>query len=133
MRTPIRHAFLALASLVVLGSAVAQDVAMPASSFFEEAKISVNARAKADGYMRVRVTPEGGKAFEATIATEKRMNENEIAKTLFEALEKAATPDYKIDRNAGEHVKIHKTKGSVANFSVEVTFSSPGFSIILDK
>jgi hypothetical protein len=38
-----------------------------------------------------------------------------------------------VDRDAGEHVKIKKAKRDAANFSVEVTFSSPGFSIILDN
>jgi hypothetical protein len=133
MRKYVVTAAAALASVLVLGRVLAADAATPVSTFFEEAKISVNERAKADGYMRVRVTPQNGAPFEATIVTEKRMSENDIAKTLFEALKGAATPDYKIDRNAGEHVKIHKTKGSVADFSVEVTFSSPGFSITLDK
>jgi hypothetical protein len=132
MRRLIRSTLVLVSSLLA-ASAFAQETAQPTSTFFEEAKITVNARAKADGYMRVRVTPEGGQSFEATIATEKRMNENDIAKTLAEALKGTVTPDYEIDRDAGEHVKIRKSKGSVANFSVEVTFSSPGFAIILDK
>ena len=33
----------------------------------------------------------------------------------------------------GEHVKIGKAKRDSADFSVEITFSSPGFSIILDN
>ena len=37
------------------------------------------------------------------------------------------------DRDAGEHVKIDRASKTAPNFSVEVTFSSPGFSIILEN
>ena len=131
MRRQIRPT-LVLVSLLLLGSGAAQEMAQPTSTFFEEAKITVNDRARADGYLRVRVTPEGGQAREATIVTEKRMSENDIAKTLAEALKTAVAPDYEVDKDAGEHVKIRKAKRGTANFSVEITFSSPGFAIILD-
>ena len=124
-------AALALATVVV--SAAAQDAAQPTSTFFEEAKITVNARAHADGYLRVRVQPENGTAHEGTIAIHKHMSENDIAKGIAKALEPVLAPDYKVDRDAGEHVKIKKAKKSVANFSVEIAFSAPGFSIILDN
>jgi hypothetical protein len=133
MRLTSGLAALAVASLA-FGSTLTQGShSAPPSSYFQEAKITVNSRAKADGYMRVVVTPQGGEAFEATIATEQRMRENEIAKTLATALQASATPAYEIDKDAGEHVKIKKAQKSSADFSVEVTFSSPGFSIILDK
>jgi hypothetical protein len=132
MRRQIRPV-IALASLLLLSSAAAQDAVQPASTFFEEAKITVNERARANGYLRVRITPEGGQALEATIVTEKRMNENEIAKTLAEAMKTAFAPAYEADKDAGEHVKIRKAKRDSANFSVEITFSSPGFAIILDN
>jgi hypothetical protein len=123
-----------LASLVLLGTAAAEELAPPPSStFFEEAKITVNDRAHANGYLRVRIVPEKGQAHEATIVTEKRMSENDIAKTLAEALKAQIAPDYRVDRDAGEHVKISKTKRDTANFSVEITFSSPGFAIVLDN
>jgi hypothetical protein len=122
-----------LASFLALGSAAAQDAAQPRSTFFEEAKITVNDRARADGYLRVRITPEKGQARETTIVTARRMSENDIAKTLAEALQAVAAPDYEIDRDAGEHVKIRKAKREAANFSVEISFSSPGFSIVLDN
>lgn len=122
---------LVLASVML--SAAAQDAAVPTSTFFEEAKITVNERARADGYLRVRVQPENGTAHEGTIAIHKRMSENDIAKGIANALEPVLGPDYKVDRDAGEHVKIHKTKKSVANFSVEIAFTAPGFSVILDN
>jgi hypothetical protein len=111
----------------------AEEAALPKSTFFEEAKITVNARAHADGYLRVRVTPENGTPRDATIAVLKRMNENDLAKTLTEALRPALAPDYKVDRDAGEHVKIGRASKAAPNFSVEVTFSAPGFSIILEN
>lgn len=133
MRRDIRQPALVLASLLALGSAAAADTAQPTSTFFEEAKITVNDRAHADGYLRVRIAPENGQAREVTILTAKRMSENDIAKTLAEALTTAAAPDYEVDRDNGEHVKIRKAKHDTANFSVEITFSSPGFSIILEN
>ena len=124
-------AALALAAVVV--SAAAEDAAQPTTTFFEEAKITVNARAHADGYIRVRVQPENGTAHEGTLAIHKRMSENDIAKGIAHALEPVLGPDYKVDRDAGEHVKIKKASKGVANFSVEIAFNAPGFSVILDN
>jgi hypothetical protein len=60
------------------------------------------------------------------------MGENEIAQSLADALRTAVGPDYEIDRDGGENVKIRKTRNEVANLSVEISFSAPGFSIVLD-
>jgi hypothetical protein len=57
------------------------------------------------------------------------MGENEIAEQIAEALRAAIAPDYEVDRDAGEHVKIRKAQREAAPFSVEITFSAPGFSI----
>lgn len=125
-------AALALAAVVVT-SAVAGEATEPKTSYFEEAKITVNARAHADGYLRVRLIPENGTPREATLAIHKHMNENDIAKGIAKALEPELGADYKVDRDAGEHVKLKKAKKSVSNFSVEVAFTAPGFSVILDN
>jgi hypothetical protein len=117
-------------------SALAQPAADgPATvSYFQEAKITVNARAKADGFMRVKLIPEGGgMAREATVAISRRMRENELAKAIAEGLDAALAPDYEADKDAGEHVKLRKSKRDLPNFSVEITFNAPGFSIILDR
>jgi len=121
------------AVLVAAPAAGAEDVALPPSTFFDEAKITVNERARADGYLRVRITPENGASREATIAVTKRMRENEIAKTLAEALGAVVGADYEVDRDAGEHVKIRTANRDVANFALEIAFSAPGFAIILDN
>lgn len=126
---PIAAVFLAAAACV----AQADDSSLPPSTYFEEAKITVNERAREDGYLRVRITPENGAAREATIAVTKRMRENEIAKSLADALAAVVGADYKVDRDAGEHVKIRRAKRDVANFTVEIAFSAPGFAIILDN
>ena len=103
-------------------------------TYFEEAKITVNARAKADGFMRVKLIPEGGGAAkEATVAISRRMRENELAKAIAEGLAAALAPDYEADKDAGEHVKLRKAKRDLPNFSVEITFNAPGFSIVLDN
>jgi hypothetical protein len=126
-------AAIALVLAAVVVSAANKDTDQPTITYFDEAKITVNARAHSDGYIRVRILPENGAAHEATLAIHKHMSENDIAKGIAKALEPAVGADYKIDRDAGEHVKIHKAKKSVANFSVEIAFNSPGFSIILDN
>lgn len=120
-------------TLAVAGVCLAESAELPPSTHFEEAKITVNERARADGYMRVRVTPEGGAGLEATIAVPKRMSENDLAKSIAAALEPAVAPLYKVDRDAGEHVKIKKAERSAPDFSVEIAFSAPGFAVILDQ
>jgi len=125
-------AALALAAIVVT-SASAGEVAEPKATYFDEAKITVNARAHADGYLRVRLIPENGTPHEATLAIHKHMSENDIAKGIAKALEPELGTDYKVDRDAGEHVKLKKANKSVPKFSVEVAFTAPGFSVILDN
>lgn len=133
MLKSITRCTIGLAFAAIAFSAAAQDTAEHKSSFFEHAKITVNERARAEGFLRVRLTPENGEAREATIDVHKRMSENDIAKTLAAALKAQVGPDYDVDRDAGEHVKIRKAKRDTPNFSVEITFSAPGFAIILDN
>src|SRR5262245_14853874 len=109
------------------------DGAAHKSTYFGEAKITINDRAHEDGFLTVSVQPENGAAREATVDLHKHMSENDIAKGIANALEPVLAPDYKIDRDAGEHVKIHKAQRSAPNFSVAITFNSPGFSIILEN
>jgi hypothetical protein len=122
---------MAAAAAAFAGSGFAED-ARPSSTYFEEAKITVNARAHADGFMRVRIVPEDGAPVEATFPIEKRMHENELARGITDSLNAVLGPNYEADKDGGEHVKIRKTKRGVANFSVEITFNAPGFSVILD-
>ena len=82
--------------------------------------------------MRVRVVPENGAPREATLAIAKRMNENELARGIADALNTVLGPEYEADKDGGEHVKIRKKTRDAANFSVEITFNAPGFSVILD-
>jgi hypothetical protein len=123
-----------VAAAVLVGSAAAAfaEATGPTSVYFEEAKITVNARANADGFMRVRVVPENGAAIEATFPIEKRMHENELARGIADSLNAVLGPNYEADKDGGEHVKIRKNQRDVANFSVEITFNAPGFSVILD-
>jgi hypothetical protein len=127
----MRSLALLLAAVALPGSAFA-DESGPTTTYFEEAKITVNARAQADGFMRVRVVPEQGDAREATLAIPKRMKENELARGITDALNTVLGPEYVADKDAGEHVKIRKETRDAANFSVEITFNAPGFSVVLD-
>jgi hypothetical protein len=129
----IRRFAIAVIGAASVLSVGAQDAAAPPSTLFAEAKITVNDRARAAGYLRVRLQPDQGEPREATIAVEKRMSENDIAKSLTEALTAAVGVDYRVDRDGGEHVKIRKANRNVADFFVEIAFSAPGFAIVLEN
>jgi hypothetical protein len=120
-----------VASAAFAGAGFAEE-GRPVSTYFDDAKLTVNARAQADGFMRVRVIPENGVPREATVAIAKRMNENELARDIADALNAVLGPEYVADKDGGEHVKIRKETRDAANFSVEVTFNAPGFAVILD-
>ena len=124
--------FAAVLSGMLAVSAFAEEAAHKAS-YFDFAKITINERARADGFLRVRLTPENGAAREATIDIHKRESENDIAKNIAVALEPLLGPDYEAERTAGEHVKLKKKSKQAANFAVEITFNVPGFSIVLEN
>jgi hypothetical protein len=126
---------LALASFGSM-TAAQEQVALaqtPKVSYFESAKITVNAKARADGFMRVRVIPENGTPREATFDVLRRMNENDLASQIAIGLNKVLAPDYVADKDNGEHVKIERKTREAANFAVEITFNAPGFSVILEN
>jgi hypothetical protein len=127
----------ALLGFVTVGALLGSSTALPQSgtlptTFHDEAEFSINQGASADGFLRVAIQPQGGSKREAAIAVTSRMGENEIAQQIADALRPAVGPDYEVDRDAGEHVKIRKARREAADFSVEITFSAPGFSIVLD-
>jgi len=130
--TTMRTLMAVLVAAAFTGFGVAQE-ARPTVTYFDEAKITVNARAHADGFIRVRILPENGTPLEATMPIRKRENENELARTITDGLNAVIAPAYAADKDGGEHVKIKKKSHDAANFSVEVTFNSPGFSVILDN
>jgi len=123
----------ALVAAAFTGSALAAKEPPATATYFDEAKITVNARAHADGFIRVRIVPENGTAIEATMPIRKRENENELARTITDGLNAVIGPAYAADKDGGEHVKIKRKAKDAAKFSVEITFNAPGFSIILDN
>ena len=125
--------FAALLGAVFAAAADAPDGVEHKTTFFDFAKITVNERARADGYLRVRLTPQNGAPREATLDIHKRMSENDIAKGIAVALEPVVGPEYQVERSAGEHVKLRKASKGAANFAVEITFNVPGFSIVLEN
>ena len=127
----MRRLATALVAVAFGGVGVAEE-ARPTATYFDDVKITVNARARADGFMRVRVVPENGAAREATFAIEKRMHENELARGIVDALNPVLAPEYEADKDGGEHIKIRKQARDAANFSVEITFNAPGFSVVLE-
>ena len=134
--TTMKVLCLATLAATVAGTAMGQEAAPPAQpkvTYFESAKISVSERARADGFMRVRLIPENGAPREATFDVLRRMNENDIAAAIAIGLNKVLAPEYVADKDNGEHVKIEKKQRGAANFSVEITFNAPGFLIILEN
>jgi hypothetical protein len=128
---------MALLAFVTAGALLGSSTALPQTgtlptTFHDEVEVSINQGASADGFLRVAIQPQGGTKREATIAVTSRMGENEIAQQMADALGRAISPDYEVDRDGGEHVKIRKTRRDAADFSVEITFSAPGFSIVID-
>ena len=55
-----------------------------------------------------------------------------LARTIADGLNAVLPPSYAADKDGGEHVKLRKKAKDAANFSVEITFNAPGFSVILD-
>jgi hypothetical protein len=129
----MRRLAVAAVAAAVAVTGWAQETAQPTSTYFDGAKITVNERARADGFMRVRVVPKNGAPREATMAIARRMSENDLARGIADALNTVLGPDYVADKDGGEHVKIHKKARDAADFSVEITFNVPGFAVILDN
>ena len=123
--------FATVAALLGANTASPQSSTLPVT-FHEEAEFTINNGAREDGFLRVAIQPQGGARREATIPVTSRMGENDIAQQIAEALLPAVGPDYEVDRDGGEHVKIRKARREAPNFAIEVTFSSPGFSIVID-
>ncbi len=126
-----------LLGLVAVGALLGSNAVLTQSStlpvtFHDEAEFTINSGASADGFLRVAIQPQGGTRREATVAVTSRMGENEIAQAIADALRPALGPNYEVDRDAGEHVKIRKAQREAADFSIEITFSAPGFSIVID-
>ena len=128
----MRSVAVMLVAAAFAGPILAEET-QPTVTYFDEAKITVNARAHADGFIRVRVIPENGTALEATMPIRKRENENELARTITDGLNAVLAPQYGADKDGGEHVKIKRKARDAANFSVEITFNAPGFSVVLDN
>lgn len=123
--------FVTVGALLGSNSILSQSGTLPVT-FHDEAEFTINRGASADGFLRVAIQPQGGAKREATIAVTSRMGENDIAKQMGDALQPALGPDYEVDRDGGEHVKIRKAQREAPDFSIEITFSAPGFSIVID-
>jgi hypothetical protein len=128
------HITTALLGFVATASLLGSNTALPQGSatFYNDVEISINTGARGSGFLRVAIQPQNGTKREATISITQSMGENEIAKSIGDALVTAVGPDYAIDRDGGENVKIRKARNEVADFAIEISFSAPGFSIVLN-
>jgi hypothetical protein len=112
-------------------AAPAAAASQHASVAFEEAEISINNRAGADGYVRIRVTPVGGQAKDTTVDVLGRMGENDIAADIEKALVILLRGlPYEVKRG-GESVRIRKAERTSPNFAVEIAFNTPNLGIVL--
>lgn len=97
-----------------------------------EARITVENRADANGYIRIRLTPVGGQAVDASIDILDRMSENDIAADIEKALIVALGNAYRVDRSGGENVRIRKAdRDTGADFELEIAFNTPGLTITI--
>ncbi len=87
-----------VAAGVLLGSNTALPQGALPTTLHEEAEITVNQGASADGFLRVAIQPQNGAKREATIAVTKSMGENDIAQKIADALRSAVGPDYVVDK-----------------------------------
>ena len=117
---------------LLASNAVLTQSATPPTAFHDEAEFTINQGASADGFLRVAIQPQGGTRREVTIPVTSRMGENEIAQQIADTLRPALAPGYEVDRDGGEHVKIRKAQRDGADFFIEITFTAPGFSIVID-
>jgi hypothetical protein len=129
--TTVLLGFAAVGALLGSSPVLTQSTPLPVT-FHDEAEFTINSGASADGFLRVAIQPQGGTKREATVPVTSRMGENDIAQAIADALRPAIGPGYEVDRDAGEHVKVRKAQSESANFSIEITFSAPGFSIVID-
>jgi len=129
--TTVLLSFAAVGALLGSSPVLTQSTPLPVT-FHDEAEFTINSGASADGFLRVVIQPQGGTKREATVPVTSRMGENDIAQAIADALRPAIGPGYEVDKDAGEHVKVRKAQNDAANFSIEITFSAPGFSIVID-
>lgn len=126
-----RRTRLAALSAGMLGASVlAAQVSQHPVSTFESAEITIDHRADADGFIRVRLEPVGRSPIDTIVDVLKRDGENEIAENISRALSVAAAQEFEIRRN-GETVHIDRPNRDSPSFSVEITFNAPGLSILL--
>lgn len=128
---PLRSALL-VSALLSAGVVLAQDSAHPATPL-SDARITVENRARADGYIRLRMAPQGGTVVETTVDVLRRMSENEIAADIEKALTLIVPDGYEVNRGGGENVRIRKTdRDTVADFTLEIAFNTPGLRITIE-
>ena len=121
-----------VAALLMSGVSYAQTGEL--STKLAEARISVGNKADANGYVRIRLTPDGGQTIDVTVDVLERMNENEIAADIEKALIVAAGNTYNVEVSGGENVVIRKAdRDTGPDFELEIAFNTPGLSITMHE
>ena len=131
MKTITVSSWVILAALLLAGPAFAQESQHRATPL-ESARITIENRADADGYVRLKLTPEGGTEVEATVDVLRRMSENDIAADVEKALILIVGDNYRVERTGGENVRIRKSdRDTTPNFILEISFNTPGLTITI--
>lgn len=103
------------------------------STPLSEARITINNKADANGYVRLRLTPVGAEPMDTTVDILDRMSENDIAADIEKQLTVIVAGKYRIDRTGGENVRIRKVdRDSTPDFVLEIAFNTPGLSITIE-
>ncbi len=87
-------------------------------------RLEFSGDAKSNGEIVVRLTPEGGAPIEVTTAVADGTSENNVAKTVVNAMKTQLSEDaYHVERDDGEDVLIKKRHGQ-PDFDVEIVSNS---------
>jgi len=83
-------------------------------------RLEFSGNAKSDGVITLQITPKDGQPLVAEISVADKTSENNVAKTVVNALKEQLPEDgYHVERDDGEDVLIKK-RGKTLNFDLEI-------------
>ena len=131
MRNNLLRCVVLVNGLLLAGFACAQGAQSVPAPLLSDAQIAVQNRADANGTIRVTLTAAGGQPMVATISVLNNMSENDIAADIEKELIVVLGAGYRVDRGGGENVSIRKADNEAPDFTLEISFNTPGLSITI--
>lgn len=132
MRTDLLRCAVLINGMLLAGFAYAQGTQSVPAPLLEDAQIVVQNRADANGTIRVTLAAQGSQPMVATISVLNNMSENDIAADIEKELTVLLGEAYRVDRGGGETVSIRKENSEAPDFTLEVSFNTPGLSITIE-